>query len=174
MPTALKEFVQLLSCNALDESEQDDIVRQIVNAPDDPEFEWADSPEQARLFALTFALGEYMATGDKLDELHEQVQRLFDDDFPEIPAPTLDDMENGGGAIAYFEWLETEFCQYSAEEGGYDLVELDMMGSDMNAIVVYRKDTPRVLELAKQLDFKMQRPLDYFRDLLQPHRHQHA
>jgi hypothetical protein len=104
-----------------------------------------------------------MASSDKLDELHEQIQDMFDA-FPDFPHELL--KESGGSALPYFEWLDSELAQRAVEEGGYELIRIDGNGSDeMDALVVYRRDTNDIIQAAALMGMTIGRPLAYYRGI---------
>lgn len=156
------ELINLLTCKGLDFRELKDIAEQVASAPDDPEYEWAQGDASVAIGCeLAGRLYDFAAISDKADEMHEQIQDMFDGDFPDFPGAH----EERWNAAAYSQWLDAELSQRAVEEGGYDAVMLDT-GADenMNLFVVYRKDTPRILELADALGLRMYRPVDYHRD----------
>ncbi len=105
--------------------------------------------------SLKFALANHCATGDKLDELHEQVVEMFGGELPDFPvsSPKMTTPD-------YFRWLDTNLTNWS-EDGGYEALSLDGHGGeDLCLFAVRRQDTDRVLHLAQTLGLRIERPLD--------------
>jgi hypothetical protein len=146
----LRELVDLLTFRELESEELDSLVASIEAAADDPEFEWMEDPEpdELRQTALVFKLMQHFAVGDKIDEVHELISEWFDEPLPEFP-------ETPGGPKAtvsdYFAWLDPLLAERE-DGGGYEALVIDDRVSDnLNVIMVWRADTPRILELATQL-----------------------
>jgi hypothetical protein len=159
----LSELLSKLTCGDLEGEELDEAVTAIANAPSAPRDEWVDSDAQAYALAILSHLGGYMASSDKLDELHEQIQEMFDE-FPDFPYEML--KAGRGSALPYFEWLDTELAQRAVEEGGYELIQIDGNGTDeMDALVVYRRDTNDIIQAAALMGVTIGRPLAYYRGI---------
>lgn len=159
----LSELLTKLTCGDLGREELDAAVAAITDAPSAPRDEWIDSDAQAYAVAILSHLGGYMASSDKLDELHEQIQDMFDA-FPDFPYELLKDSD--GSALPYFEWLDKELAQRAVDEGGYDLIQIDGNGSDeMDALVVYRRDTNDIIQAAALMGVTIGRPLTYYRGI---------
>ena len=161
------ELIDLLTSRMLDPQERDDIAQQVAAAPDDPEYEWADGDAaMASSCELLNGLADFAATSDKIDELHEQIQDMFDEDFPEFPAAAI--ATGTGGRIdltAYFSWLDGELAGRAVEEGGYEAVIFDTGADDnMSVFVVDRNDTDRIVQLAGELGLRIDRPAHYLRN----------
>lgn len=156
------ELINLLACHGLDTEEVNEAAEQIASAPEDPEYEWTRGDASMAIASeLVATLYEFAAVSEKADEMHEQIQDMFDAGFPDFP----DASEADWNAAAYFQWLDTELSQLAVDEGGYGAVMLDTGADDnMNLFVVYRKDTDRILELAAALGLTMYRPVDHYRD----------
>lgn len=156
------ELINLLACHGLDSEEVNEAAEQIKSAPGDPEYGWTEGDASMAVASeMVATLYEFAAVSDKVDEMHEQIQDMFDEGLPEFP----DASEAGWNAAAYFEWLDTELSQLATDEGGYGAVMLDTGADDnMNLFVVYRKDTDRILELAATLGLTMYRPWDHYRN----------
>jgi hypothetical protein len=163
----ITELIDLLTCGSLDSIERDEIEQRVVNAPSNPEYEWTIDERQAMSVEMVFSLGEYVASGDKLDEVHEQLQEMFEEPFPDYPYKLGSGKSTKSPSpLEYFEWLDAELAQRAVEQGGYDLVEFDTTIHDnMNLLVVYRQDIDRMIELATELELRISRPLDYWREI---------
>ncbi|MBE3024454.1 hypothetical protein GQ37_013610 [Janthinobacterium sp. BJB1] len=159
----LSELLTKLTCGDLEGEELDEAVTAITAAPSAPRNEWVDSDAQAYTDAILLHLACYTASSDKLDELHEQIQDMFDE-FPDFPYEMLED--SGGSALPYFEWLDTELAQRAVDDGGYELIQIDGNGSDeMDALVVYRRDTDDIIQAAALMGVTIVRPLTYYRGI---------
>jgi hypothetical protein len=120
----LGELIDLLSCGSLETIERDEIVHLVQNAPQNPEFSWTSSPEEAMSIELISSLADYVATGDKVDELHELIQDMFDAPFPDFPHDLNADRPGERRVmLEYYEWMEQELAEWAVEQGGYDLID---------------------------------------------------
>ena len=159
----LSELLTKLTCGDLEGAELDEAVAAITAAPSAPRDEWIDSDAQACTVAILLHLASHMASSDKLDELHEQIQDMFEE-FPDFPYEMLED--SGGSALPYFEWLDTELAQRAVEDGGYELIQIDGNGTDeMEVLVVYRRDTTDIIQAAALMGVAIGRPLTYYRGI---------
>lgn len=157
------EIIDLLTCRLLESHECEEIEKQILAASTNPEYEWAQGDEILTIAAsLRDELYDYGAISDKIDEAHQQIQEMFDYEFPNFPYELFD--KDGRTDIRiYFKWLNDELSQLAIEEGGYEAVMFDAGEDDrMCMFLPYRKDTDRILELAAALSLRMSRPVDYF------------
>ena len=147
----LKELVDLLTCRELDPEELASLTAAIENAGDDPDLDWLDDPSPEELIqnAIVFKLVNHLAVGDKVDEVHQQISDFFAEPLADFPRHA-----NGRGYLPddYFAWLDPLLAERGKHGGGYRLLLLDDSFSDqLNALLVWRKDTARVLELASEL-----------------------
>ncbi|MGO1072167.1 hypothetical protein [Lysobacter sp. CA199] len=147
----LKELVDLLTCRELGPEELASLVAVIEGAADDPDLDWMEDPSPEELIqnALVFKLVDHLAVGDKVDEVHEQISDFFAEPLADFPRH-----ENGRWYLPdeYFAWLDPLLAERGKDGGGYRLLLLDDSFSDqLNALLVWRKDTARVLELAGEL-----------------------
>lgn len=157
----LSELLTRMTCGDLEGEELEEAVAAITNAPSNPREEWVDSDAQACALEIIDQLGGYIASSDKIDELHEQIQDMFDE-FPDFPYELLGDRERG--VLPYYEWLDGELAQRAADEGGYDLIQIEGSGTDnMDALIVYRRDTAEIIQAAALMGVTIARPLAYFR-----------
>ncbi len=159
----LSELLTKLTCGDLEGEELDEAVAAITEAPSAPRDEWIDSDAQAYAVAILSHLAGHMASSDKIDELHEQIQDMFDE-FPDFPYEMLED--SGGSVLPYFEWLDTELAQRAVEDGGYELIQIDGNGGDeMDALVVYRRDTSDIIQAAALMGVTIGQPLTCYRGI---------
>lgn len=147
----LKELVDLLTCRELDPEELASLVASIEGAGDDPDLDWMDDPSPEELIqnAIVFKLVNHLAVGDKIDEVHEQISDFFAEPLADFPRRA-----DGRGYRPddYFAWLDPLLAARGKDGGGYQLFLLDDSFSDqLNALLVWRKDAARVLELADEL-----------------------
>jgi hypothetical protein len=163
----LANLINLLTCGSLEAIDRDEIITRVQNAPEDPEFSWVSSPEEAMSIELIGSLVDYVATGDKIDEVHELIQDMFEGSFPDFPHDLNADRPGERRVVLeYYEWMEEELSQWAVEEGGYDLIDVDDRCSEnMNVFVVFRRDTDRIIQMGTELGFRLCRPLDYYREL---------
>jgi hypothetical protein len=163
----LANLIELLTCGLLETIDRDEIVTRVQNAPENPEFSWTSSPEEAMSIELIGSLVDYVATGDKIDEVHELIQDMFEGSFPDFPHDLNADRPGERRVVLeYYEWMEEELSQWAVEEGGYDLIDVDDRCSEnMNVFVVFRRDTDRIIQIGTELGFRLCRPLNYYREL---------
>lgn len=99
--------------------------------------------------AVTNAVSDWLCIGDKADELYEQISDNFGDPLPTPPAGMRYLHE-------YLRLADEELRQRGSQPGGYELLELaDSYGDELQVVIVFRKDTPRILELGQQLQVKV-------------------
>jgi hypothetical protein len=156
------ELIDLLSSHMLEPHERDEIAERVVAAPDDPEYEWTQTYGDATVACaceLRDALDDFAATSDKIDEVHEQIQEMFDDDFPDFPYEAVrSGWGDGVDADKYAAWLDAELAGRGTEKSGYGFVVFDTTADDnMSVFVVDRNDIDRIIELAGELDLRIQR-----------------
>ena len=144
--TELRELIALLTSGEADETELEALTDAVENAESDPDLEFmremdADTAWYRRV-ALLFALADYTASSDKIDELHEQISDQFADPLPAFPVECE-------STDHYFEWLDSMLAARGAEQGGYRLLTLDAgLDDSIVAFVVRRADAARILELS--------------------------
>jgi hypothetical protein len=163
----LANLIDLLTCGSLEPIDRDEIAARVQNAPQDPAFSWVSSSEEAMSIELIGSLVDYVATGDKIDEVHELIQDMFEGPFPDFPHDLNADRPGERRVVLeYYEWMEQELSQWVVEEGGYDLIDVDDRCSEnMNVFVVFRRDTDRIIQIGTEIGFRLCRPLDYYRKL---------
>jgi hypothetical protein len=153
-------LIDLLTNGALDPDERDDVVQQILDAPNHPiSDDWTgpEADQAAMALALVELLEEFAATSDKLDEAHEQIQDMFDEGFPDYPHEL---MKGDGDLTTYFTWLNAELAQWGTGEGGYQSLVFDTGVDDRITIfVVYRKNADKIIKLASKLGHDIVKPL---------------
>jgi hypothetical protein len=139
----LSELITLLTCDDMQGKELADAVSRIKASPMDPELDWLEGRSEAEYmqFAVPAELGGYFAMGDKIDELHEQINEQFADPLPEFP--------DGFWAAEYFEWLDEEIAARPAPFEA--LLWGNPFDDNLYVFIVGREDTARILELAGEL-----------------------
>lgn len=160
METVIAQLVDLLTCHLIEAEERDDAIRNIMAAPE--ENDWTDSAEQAYSVAFAAELHRHSASGDHIRDVHEQIQDMMADGFPDL----ADDF---GSMLDYYEWMDVQLGGWTnSDDGGYDLVSLDDRCSDeLHLFVVRRTDVPAILSLSEEMGLRVERPLDYMRELFQ-------
>ena len=154
----LAELIHLLSGRDLEEEAVDLMVAAVRDARNDPDLDWMDEEaeqEEWTQIAIEFQLVNFIQTSDKVDELHELISNEFEvplRDFPQH-ADKMDFLPDD-----YFRWLDEELAGRNPEAGGYELILWgNQLDDNLHALVVFRRDTPRILELAEQLALRVER-----------------
>ena len=140
----LTELITLLTCEGLTGKELADSVSRIHASPADPELDWIEgqSTGEYMQFAVLAELGDYFATGEHIEQVHEEISELFAQPLPAFPH----EMDTA----AYFQWLD---AQLAARATPYEaLVWGNFFDDNLYVFIVRRNDTARVLELATQLE----------------------
>ena len=65
----LSELIDLLTCGDLDVHEREQVAKLILDAPENPELDWADNASQAMSFELYSCLADHVATGERIDDM---------------------------------------------------------------------------------------------------------
>lgn len=153
----LKELVDLLTSRELEPEQLESAVAAIEGAADDPDLDWMEdpSPEQLMQVAIRNRLTQFIAVGDKIDEIHEQISDLFADPLPDYP---LHEDGRHFRTDEYFVWLDRQLIQRAEDDEDYELLLLcNQYSDDLDAIPVLRSDTPRILQLATELALIVER-----------------
>jgi len=158
------ELLTLLTTGTLDPEELEAATEAVVLAVQDPDayFEqYLNEEEHGWLrdcgasmteVALTEAIQQELCRSDKADELYEQVSEQFSDPLPAAPASCRYLHE-------YLRLLDDALQQRGPQPGGYELLEFgDSYSDELQVLVVFRKDTARILELGQQLSIHVVRP----------------
>ncbi|TYZ13358.1 hypothetical protein FY528_02815 [Hymenobacter lutimineralis] len=102
--------------------------------------------------ALSEVLEQELCRSDKADELYEQISEQFREPLPAAP-PHYRYLRE------YLQLLDAELQQRGPQPGGYELLEFgDSYSDELQVLLVFRKDTPRLLELGQQLGIHIARP----------------
>ncbi len=160
---ALEELLELLTCNDFESDEISEMAERIQNAPNDPEYEWVAGafgpggtivPDLFMREALTVELDDYIAHGDKLDVMHEQIEEMFEES--EDPLPPF---PYGEGYDEYWVWLDEQLAQ----RGDYAFLNVSPgINDEIYGVVVLLEDVDRILELSSQLGITIRRPKDQY------------
>ena len=153
----LHELLYLLSCHVLEGDELDTCVETVRSADTSEDLDWIDEAHERREFAVQGELSEWVAIGDKVDELHELISDGFSDPLPPYPYP--DDKRDFTPPM-YFRWLDGVLAQRGP---GYELLLWNNPYDDnLHALAVHRAEMPRILELSHALGFSPSRATDMF------------
>lgn len=154
----LAELINLLSGRDLEEGTLDVLVAAVKDARNDPDLDWMDEEaeqEEWTQIAIEFQLVNFTQVSDKVDELHELISGDFQVPLRDFP-PHADKMDFLPDD--YFPWLDEELAGRNPEAGGYELILWgNQLDDNLHALVVYRRDTARILELAEQLALRVER-----------------
>lgn len=155
---SLNELIHLLSRRELEGENLEACVEAVRHADDNDNYDWLDEGHERQQYAVLAELNDWVAISDKVDELHEVITDIvFDHPLPPFPYP---DDNRDFPPPAYFRWLDERLA---ASGKGYELLLWDHGYDDnINALVVRREDTPRILALAGTLDFPAVRATDLF------------
>jgi hypothetical protein len=150
----IAELLRLLSCGDLVAKELAEAAEYVRNAPENPELGWIDDPATAMTFALYEMLFRFAAEGDKIDEIHEQLEVMFDPPLPSFPYQNEVLRKN---SYIYFRWLDKVLAGRGGTiEGGFELISFDLRLDDhLRVLPVYRRNTPRILKLAESLPLRI-------------------
>jgi hypothetical protein len=98
-----------------------------------------------------------VAKSDKLDEFHDRICDLFEDELP--PFSTWWDNSPDRTNIDYYAWLDDLVAKLGDKEhGGYELLSIDPGRDDnQHAIVVDRNNTTKILLLSRALSIRIDR-----------------
>ncbi len=144
MTFMLRELINLLTCEELDQDELDQVTAAIANAPASAEFAWASTPAQAIAVSMQYQLGEFIATADQMADLHAQLQAFFDEPLDPLPEALA-----GGLARfpAYAQWMQGKLAGQ-----GCQLLSMDAGVNDsVSVFIVYQPQVARILTLAADL-----------------------
>ncbi len=99
--------------------------------------------------AIPYELSEISITGDKIDEIHEQIME-YREELPPFP------YEMEFHTKGYFEWLDGFLSQTNDE-----ILEIgDSLGDNLTLFLVYRKHTETILAIAQKFELKCSNPKD--------------
>jgi hypothetical protein len=116
-------------------------VTEVANAPDNPEFAWVDESSGRVEFAICDQL-DSIVTGNKLDEIHEQLSDIFAEPLPVFQ---FDRFKNS--SQDYFKWLDEVL-----NERGYTVVSIDpSLNDELWLLPIDKTNCDRLSEIAASL-----------------------
>jgi hypothetical protein len=152
----LARLVALLSSGAMDAAQSAVCADRIRGAVDDPDYAWADGPATAMTLELLLCLDDDVASGDKIDEVHELLSDMFETPLPDFH--TLWPRKADFTWAAYHTWMDQELARRAPDRGGYDLVSIDDgVSEDMHLVITLRPDTAEILKLGDALGLRITR-----------------
>lgn len=102
--------------------------------------------------ALTEVIQQELCRSDKADELYEQISEQFSEPLPAAP-PHYRYLHE------YLGLLDAELQRRGPQPGGYELLEFgDSYSDELQVLLVFRKDTARLLKLGQQFGIHLARP----------------
>lgn len=149
---ALKELLVLMSRKQLSSAEATKAGSEALAASHGGSV--AQASEGGALTEAVFnQLGDYLAEGEKVDELHAQLQDVSPEPLPDFP---YDDTTVSQSAKTYYTWVSNQLAHMNPSDGGYTLVSIDPGDDDSDhVVIVRRRDVPRILQLAHQLSLRV-------------------
>lgn len=153
----IKELINLLLADFEIENEEEILAnfKLVVENPEkyilENDASWITDlgPESLIQFALYNEIGEFMITGDKIDEIHELIVEEFEGDFPPYP------YEKKLNATDYIEWVSQQINQ---EYPDLELIEIgDSFGDNIQLMLVYKEDVSRIKELCEEFGIRCNR-----------------
>ena len=132
----------------------------VRKADDNADYGWLGNDiSQRRHFAVPAVLSDWVATADKVDELHEIVNEGFGQALPAYP---YRDDKGEFTPPRYFGWLDDLLATHGK---GYELLLWENGYDDyIYAFPVERADTQRILDLSDELGFSAYPATDAYGD----------
>jgi hypothetical protein len=165
--TDLTDFFRLTISSELSPIEIAEALQYVSLAPTNPEYQYiiehVTEPGMVKNLLRTNAVVDWLedeglvAKSDKLDEFHERICDLFEDELP--PFSTWLDNSPNPTSPEYYAWLDELIAGLGdREHGGYELLSIDP-GRDDNqyTIAIERNNTPKVLLLSRGLSLRIDR-----------------
>ena len=153
----LDELLHLLSCRQLQGEPLTACVDDVQRADENEDYDWMEEASERRQFAVSSVLSDWVAIGDKVDELHEIIIDGFSEELPAYP---YRDDKNDFTPPMYFRWLDDVLAAHGR---GYELLLWDNAYDDnLYAFAVERADTQRILDLSGALGFSAYRATDAY------------
>lgn len=148
----LNELLHLLSCRQLEGDRLAACADEVRRADENEDYDWLEEASERRHVAVPGVLSDWVAIGDKVDELHEIIIDGFSEALPAYPYP---EDKSDFTPPMYFRWLDEVLAAHGR---GYELLLWDN-GYDDNlyAFAVQRADTQRILDLSGELGFSAYR-----------------
>ncbi|MFD2287008.1 hypothetical protein GJU39_09660 [Pedobacter petrophilus] len=113
------------------------------------DLEWLleDMPGAIMNVAVPMELYEFIFSGDKIDEIHEQIADMYED-FPDFP------YDQNLNAKEYFTWLNEHLIAYDEEI----LLIGDSLSDNLDLISVLKANVDQILELSKAINLICKQP----------------
>lgn len=100
-------------------------------------------------FAIPFELMQIVIQGDKIDEIHGEIEEMKEG-IPEFP------YEKEFTAKEYFGWLDEILSEMNEE-----ILEIgESLGDDLMLFLVYKENTNEIMEISKKFNLKCENPKD--------------
>jgi hypothetical protein len=163
----LSKFFRLTIGSELSPIEIAEALEYINSASTNPEYqyilEYVKEPTIVENLLRTNAVVDWLddeglvAKSDKLDEFHDSICDLFEDELP--PFSNWWDNSADRTNTDYYAWLDELVAKLGDKEhGGYELLSLDPGRDDnQHAIVVERHNTIEILLLSRGLNIRIDR-----------------
>lgn len=156
MQAQLTEFLRLIGSGCLDEAEIARIADEAARAYADPDAFLRDNPDVNYDDSFPIPLGEWVVVGSLPDTVLFQADdyaTLFaairDSFGPDVPFVLNARQLQRTEPLAALNRIQVQLSALYPEKGGYVLVDFsEPLDDELQAVLVYRCDLPRVLELA--------------------------
>lgn len=163
----LTKFFRLTISSELSPIEIAEALEYVDSASTNPEYryilEHVNEPAIVKNILRTNAVVDWLddeglvAKSDKIDEFHEQICDLFEDELP--PFYTWGDTFADRTNTDYYAWLDELVAKLGDKEhGGYELLSIDPGRDDnQHAIAIERHNTAKILLLSRELNIRIDR-----------------
>jgi len=171
MKAALVELISKISASVMSEDEVARIADEAVQAYADPEAFLAANPDINYDDSFPIPLGEWVVVGSLPDTVLFQAD-TYGDLFAQIVASfgpgvafnlkpkQLAKTEN----LTALSRIQIQMSALSPEDGGYTLLNFSqLLDDEIQTVLVYGKDLPRVLELCAEVGIKAEPSLEALR-----------
>ena len=171
MKTALVELISKISASVMSEDEVARIADEAVQAYADPEAFLAANPDINYDDSFPIPLGEWIVVGslpdtalfqaDTYGELFAQIIASFGPGVAfNLKPKQLAKTEN----LTALSRIQIQMSALSPEDGGYTLLNFSqLLDDEIQTVLVYGKDLPRVLELCAEVGIKAEPSLEALR-----------
>ncbi|WP_017735871.1 hypothetical protein [Pseudomonas sp. CBZ-4] len=171
MKTALVELISKISASVMSEDEVARIADEAVQAYADPEAFLAANPDINYDDSFPIPLGEWIVVGslpdtalfqaDTYGELFAQIVASFGPGVVfNLKPKQLAKTEN----LTALSRIQIQMSALSPEDGGYTLLNFSqLLDDEIQTVLVYGKDLPRVLELCAEVGIKAEPSLEALR-----------
>jgi hypothetical protein len=171
MKAALVELISKISASVMSEDEVARIADEAVQAYADPEAFLAANPDINYDDSFPIPLGEWIVVGslpdtalfqaDTYGELFAQIVASFGPGVAfNLKPKQLAKTEN----LTALSRIQIQMSALSPEDGGYTLLNFSqLLDDEIQTVLVYGKDLPRVLELCAEVGIKAEPSLEALR-----------